>query len=310
MSTDQNTWYPWQADDGLWHAACIGPDNVRRYFRNIGFEDKDKCHRYIVKADRAELFRMAIPVPAHMVRTEDSRGFASDQFSSGPGNDPENSPAGPPEDPRFDWVEISTMSGDRTWIKGKCHHLTPAPVDLRTGELVAWWCPDCGDQFDRDRWPCPEHLWIPLPEINRPPVPRTGSTPSGASSNGFELWVYGDGHRPDPPVNPYTGPCPHKQRDWHWCAVCTAPDTPKPGPYGFDPYPRRDPDDPDYVIMWQNPRMDDDGGLIPWTRWAHDTVLLPVWNKVKDMTRTYGPAVGIMMLYGIMLALDIIGGFD
>jgi hypothetical protein len=40
-------------------------------------------------------------------------------------------------------------------------------VDLRTRQLVAWWCPDCGQQFEWDRWPVPEDLWVPLPEVKR-----------------------------------------------------------------------------------------------------------------------------------------------
>lgn len=55
----------------------------------------------------------------------------------------------PPDDPRFDWVDVTTAS-DRNpqWIRGACNHLTPEPVHAHpTGELVAWLCPDCDTQL-------------------------------------------------------------------------------------------------------------------------------------------------------------------
>lgn len=224
-------------------------------------------------------------------------------------------PDSPPDDPRFEWIKIQNFADPvGHWIKGACNHLTPAPVDLRTCQLVAWWCPDCGEQFEADRWPVPDDLWVPLPEIKRPVV----------KANGFEKWIGADarpstsdleilpgGHvikvNHQAPVNPYSGPCPHKQADWHRCAVCTAPDTPKPGPYGFDPYPRRDPDDPDYVIIWQNPRMDDNGDLIPWTRWAGETLFLPVWNGIKTVGSSFTWAWPIWLVVVNYILLMITG---
>lgn len=75
---------------------------------------------------------------------------------------------GPPDDDRFDWVETRSFADARsTWTRGACYHRTPTPVDLRTGQLVAWWCKDCGQQFEWDHWPVPSHLWVPLPEVDR-----------------------------------------------------------------------------------------------------------------------------------------------
>jgi len=68
-------------------------------------------------------------------------------------------------DPRWDWCEITTTADSHSqWIKGRCNHLTPEPVDVYpTGELVRWLCVDCGSEFDPDRWPVPEGMWMPVP---------------------------------------------------------------------------------------------------------------------------------------------------
>lgn len=79
-------------------------------------------------------------------------------------------PPPPPDDPRWDWINVGTLAEPYVWAKGQCHHLTPAPVDLKTGQLVAWWCPDCGRQFDAERWPVPDGMWLPLPEVDRSEV--------------------------------------------------------------------------------------------------------------------------------------------
>jgi hypothetical protein len=109
---------------------------------------------------------------------------------------------GPPDDPRWEWVDASTMSQPNQWTKGACRHLTPVPVetdDPLTGEKVkvAEICPDCDQQI----W-----TWADddLPEPNgferwaypTPPPPRinpalTGTAPSGlhlTSSPGAEWW--------------------------------------------------------------------------------------------------------------------------
>jgi hypothetical protein len=65
---------------------------------------------------------------------------------------------GEPDDPRFEWVEVTTVGGPEEWIRGRCHHLTPVPVRAHpTGELVARLCPDCDAQL-----PVPaEPVWRP-----------------------------------------------------------------------------------------------------------------------------------------------------
>lgn len=186
----------------------------------------------------------------------------------------------PPDDPRFEWILIRDFSDpDGYWIKGACHHLTPAPVNLNTMQLVAWWCPDCGRQFDADRWPCPENMWLPLPEVIRP-------------ANGYEKWIGADAKRATDDIEILPG--------GH---VINIRHDGKP--------PMRDPDNPGYVILWQNPRMDDDANLIPWTRWVHDSVFLPVWNvtKARAATRT-GQILIIAALFALMFITDMIGGFD
>ncbi len=110
-------------------------------------------------------------------------------------------PDGMPDDPRFDWVDAQTIADQGSvWIKGRCNHLTPAPVDLRTGELVAWWCPDCGEQFDRNRWPVPDGMWLPLPDIVRPPGFKESITDSftdlritGTAGSGVPWRAFWDG---------------------------------------------------------------------------------------------------------------------
>jgi hypothetical protein len=56
--------------------------------------------------------------------------------------------AGPPADPRWEWVEIPVGGGPSEWVKGACRHL--APVEVRssvTDELLAHLCPDCDEQL-------------------------------------------------------------------------------------------------------------------------------------------------------------------
>lgn len=81
----------------------------------------------------------------------------------------ETSPAGPesPDDDRWEWINIATYADDGpVWTKGACRHRTPEPVDAYpTGELVAWLCVDCGQEFDPDRWPVPEGMWRRIPVL-------------------------------------------------------------------------------------------------------------------------------------------------
>lgn len=54
-----------------------------------------------------------------------------------------------PQDPRFEWVEITTWGGPEQWIRGGCNHLTPEPVISAwpDEQLVAWLCVDCDAQL-------------------------------------------------------------------------------------------------------------------------------------------------------------------
>lgn len=166
-------------------------------------------------------------------------------------------PDGMPDDPRFEWVSITNFSdANPRWIKGRCNHLTPAPVDLRTGELVAWWCPDCGEQFEWDRWPVPDHLWVPLPEVDRSRIMGVSMVvPEGAELSVFE------------------------QRYREMVGK----------------------DSPNVVITYQNPRMDDNGDLIPWTRWAYDTMFVPVWNGIKSSVGYMWPIWLVVINYVILM---------
>lgn len=99
---------------------------------------------------------------------------------------------GPPEDPRWDWVNVSTMSRPDQWIRGECRHLAPDPVLVKdpvdvTGEtliLVAWYCPDCDGQFEPDRF-SPDT--DPFGDDDPPAWSRWDSAPE---PNGFERWAY------------------------------------------------------------------------------------------------------------------------
>lgn len=88
---------------------------------------------------------------------------------------------GPPADPRWDWVDVSTMAQPDQWIKGECRHLTPDPVLVddpvtETRILVAWYCQDCDGQLKPERFEA-EPDWTVWDEDF--PAP-----------NGFERWAY------------------------------------------------------------------------------------------------------------------------
>lgn len=51
-------------------------------------------------------------------------------------------------DERWEWVEVRRpVDREPTYIKGRCNHLTPIPVESLTGEVVARLCPDCDAQL-------------------------------------------------------------------------------------------------------------------------------------------------------------------
>lgn len=54
----------------------------------------------------------------------------------------------PKLDPRWEWIDVTTVAGPPEYVKGACHHLTPAEVrSTVTGELLAYLCPDCNAQL-------------------------------------------------------------------------------------------------------------------------------------------------------------------
>jgi hypothetical protein len=57
-------------------------------------------------------------------------------------------PVPEPDDPRFEWINVPEYGNEDQWIRGRCKHLTPIPVEAYpTGELVARLCPDCNAQL-------------------------------------------------------------------------------------------------------------------------------------------------------------------
>lgn len=163
-------WYPRQKADRLWYPADAGAGSRTL---PMGFELRSDCVAYL---ERTRLIRgnlspvdLAKGIPSQPTILEDGTVIEPLPTSYRPPLTPADPP---PDDDRSEWVDIRTISDTGpVWIKGRCNHRTPAPVDLRTGELVAWWCPDCGEQFPAGRWTCPPDLWLPLPDIIRPPWP-------------------------------------------------------------------------------------------------------------------------------------------
>lgn len=176
-----DTWYPAQGNgklDGLWYPKCTNGEEIE-----LGFENAGACMRYLTRSGLA-------PTGVHMskkkingdgppktikLEREPAMLIYSDEFQINPWPTvplPETAPVDRPPDDRSDWVDIRTMSdtGPR-WIRGRCHHRGKVPVESVIGdELLAWWCADCGEQFDPERWPTPEglHITETLPEIIRP----------------------------------------------------------------------------------------------------------------------------------------------
>ncbi len=179
-----DSWYPAQGNGelaGLWYPKH--PDGTEI---PMGFESAAACMRYLTRSGLA-------PGGVHMRKHGDrppvtiSLDKVSDQLMPSRETEADEAPTcrhnqakqrcavctAPPgavHRVRHDLVETTSFAGKSTWIKGRCHHLEDArhPVDNRiTGELLAWWCSDCGEQSPPERWPCPEGMWLPLPEIQR-----------------------------------------------------------------------------------------------------------------------------------------------
>jgi hypothetical protein len=55
-------------------------------------------------------------------------------------------------DPRWDWVDVSTLGEGpgTTFVKGRCNHLEVVAVENVEGELVAHLCRTCDTQFPVD----------------------------------------------------------------------------------------------------------------------------------------------------------------
>lgn len=230
-------WYPAQGNgslEGFWYPACTDGETIE-----MGFESAGACMQYLTRSGLASggvhmsrktgdkgtpitLEKPVRPVPLQPDQCRHKADRDRCAVCTAP-DDPEpeteaERPAGMPDDPRFDWVEVTNFAGETTWIKGRCHHLGPAPVDLRTGQLVAWWCPDCGEQFEWDRWPVPSGLWVPLPEVDRSKI------------KGVEIMV---------PGLDMTTAEQFKERYADRLAAMA--------------------DNPGYQIVYQNPKMNDDG---------------------------------------------------
>lgn len=185
-------WYP-RSDPktGLWYPARfdrVKVEGTRQYVDNVlevltfGFERLNDCHTYLVRSGLATAVQRTDDSVSYVDLSKpsaDDTGEAGTEADGAPRcrhrqikqrcavctapNDPDyDGPA------RYDLVEITTIAGKEEWIKSRCYHIDDArhPVDNKiTGELLAWWCSDCGEQFSAERWPCPPDMWVPLPEI-------------------------------------------------------------------------------------------------------------------------------------------------
>lgn len=73
---------------------------------------------------------------------------------------------GPVLDPRWEWINVTTIGGDPEYVKGACRHLTPTEVrSVVTNELLAHLCPDCDAQLPAE-WRADDY----------PPIGLTGGT--------------------------------------------------------------------------------------------------------------------------------------
>lgn len=50
------------------------------------------------------------------------------------------------DDERWEWHEVSTLSGSR-WVRGRCRHADVVPVPSLDGETVAGLCLTCDEQL-------------------------------------------------------------------------------------------------------------------------------------------------------------------
>lgn len=150
-------WHPAPRDhgplEGLWIPTCSNGTTIE-----MGFESAGACMRYMIRSGLMPKNSVINSVRLDKVNHAE---FSEDDLY-------EDRPAdGPPDDPRWEWIETTTP-GREMWTKGACNHLPdsrhPVSSDL-TGELLAWFCADCGTQFDADRWPVPEGMWVPIPEV-------------------------------------------------------------------------------------------------------------------------------------------------
>lgn len=59
----------------------------------------------------------------------------------------------PDLDPRWDWVDVSTVEEGygTTFVKGSCRHTEMVPVELLSGEVAAQLCVTCDRQFPPPR---------------------------------------------------------------------------------------------------------------------------------------------------------------
>jgi hypothetical protein len=177
-----DTWYPAQGNgdlDGLWYPACTNGEKIE-----LGFESAGACMRYLTRSGLA-------PTGVHMSKKKINGdgppktikferepmvilgdGFQINPWPTVPLQDQVENPADQPPDDRSEWIKEQFFGDpDPQWIRGRCHHKGRVPVESVIGdELLAWWCADCGEQFEPERWPVPDGLHIPetLPEIIRP----------------------------------------------------------------------------------------------------------------------------------------------
>jgi hypothetical protein len=171
-----DTWYPAQGNgdlDGLWYPACTNGEKIF-----MGFESAGACMRYMT---RSGLAPTGVHMSKHKAKADGPPvALAVDAFKVNPWpvvplSDLVENPADLPPDNRSEWIDTRTVSDiGPVWTRGRCYHNGRMPVDsYPSGELVAWWCADCGEQFDADRWPVPDGMHIPtaLPDIIRPPWP-------------------------------------------------------------------------------------------------------------------------------------------
>lgn len=173
-----STWYPFLCPDGMWQPRTKSGEAVPLFFETAGAV-MAYLHRSGLQPRPGVKLDMVKHLPADEVRAfMDAWTTRSHKQVIMP-PPTEMSPAGPDDDDRWEWIDTATVAdAGPVWIKGQCRHTAPEPVDAYpTGELVAWLCPDCGDTFEPDRWPCPEGMWRRIPErfMNSPmTVRKTG----------------------------------------------------------------------------------------------------------------------------------------